>query len=478
MFFCFRRELVDWVSIFEFLFVYILIAILLKTFSFLFRTLIGINLSTANTVIVFDSDWNPQADLQAIDRVHRIGQTQQVRVFRLITENTVDERIVQRAEIKQRLDRMVIQNRTKQTKPASSIQMDMIRFGVEHILSDKCAEIMDVDIDKILADGETKTADENAKLNTMKAEELNTLTLEEASSVSVYQFEGIDFRAHQKKLNKQDVLPERRARKHVNYRNIAQIEIDLDVDTSEPVTLHKFQFFPARLYTKCDHLSKLDLSAADNETQLLYCKGFHEWTKIDFDEFCEAIVKFGRNNLIQVASRIPSKNYDQVRKYNQAFWLRGAKELQGIFQKIEMQVNATEAKLRAQKVAAFVESKKPLTSLQSALSQGGSRLPSAQDPKKTPAFTTPFWKTNTVVKSATAALTHTQTSSAFNAMTGACNPIEKTAMAAANHLKPFGAFSTTQKINNSIASKPLPPCRYEEKAAVKCSDILKKTRSS
>lgn len=43
---------------------------------------LGINLATADVVIIYDSDWNPQMDLQAMDRAHRIGQTKQVRVFR------------------------------------------------------------------------------------------------------------------------------------------------------------------------------------------------------------------------------------------------------------------------------------------------------------------------------------------------------------------------------------------------------------
>lgn len=73
---------------------------------------LGINLATANIVIIFDSDWNPQVDLQAQDRAHRIGQTKQVQVFRLITENTVEERIVERAEMKLRLDQIVIQQGT------------------------------------------------------------------------------------------------------------------------------------------------------------------------------------------------------------------------------------------------------------------------------------------------------------------------------------------------------------------------------
>merc|ERR1712083_112635 len=70
---------------------------------------LGINLHTADVVILYDSDWNPQLDLQAMDRAHRIGQKKQVRVYRLVTENTVDEKIVEKAEVKLKLDRMIIQ---------------------------------------------------------------------------------------------------------------------------------------------------------------------------------------------------------------------------------------------------------------------------------------------------------------------------------------------------------------------------------
>jgi len=58
---------------------------------------LGINLHAANTVIIYDSDWNPQVDLQAIDRAHRIGQTKPVNVYRFVTEGTVEEKIVERA---------------------------------------------------------------------------------------------------------------------------------------------------------------------------------------------------------------------------------------------------------------------------------------------------------------------------------------------------------------------------------------------
>ncbi len=55
---------------------------------------LGLNLQTADTVIIFDSDWNPKIDEQAQDRAHRIGSLKEVRVFRLVTNNTIEERIL------------------------------------------------------------------------------------------------------------------------------------------------------------------------------------------------------------------------------------------------------------------------------------------------------------------------------------------------------------------------------------------------
>merc|ERR1719429_494701 len=70
---------------------------------------LGLNLQTADTVIIFDSDWNPHQDLQAQDRAHRIGQKNEVRVLRLMTVNSVEERILAAAKYKLNMDEKVIQ---------------------------------------------------------------------------------------------------------------------------------------------------------------------------------------------------------------------------------------------------------------------------------------------------------------------------------------------------------------------------------
>lgn len=70
----------------------------------------GINLASADTVILFDSDFNPQQDLQAQDRCHRIGQKRPVLIYRLATRNTVEESLLLSANAKRRLEKLVIRN--------------------------------------------------------------------------------------------------------------------------------------------------------------------------------------------------------------------------------------------------------------------------------------------------------------------------------------------------------------------------------
>jgi len=83
-----------------------------KDFCFLLSTRaggLGINLMTADTVILFDSDWNPQADLQAMARAHRIGQKNPVTVYRLVSKDTVEEEVLERARNKLMLEFITIQ---------------------------------------------------------------------------------------------------------------------------------------------------------------------------------------------------------------------------------------------------------------------------------------------------------------------------------------------------------------------------------
>lgn len=101
-------------------------------FAFLLSTRaggLGINLMTADTVVLFDSDWNPQADLQAMARAHRIGQVKPVSVYRLVSKDTVEEEVIERARNKLLLEFITIQ-RGVTDKEAFEIQNKITQGGV------------------------------------------------------------------------------------------------------------------------------------------------------------------------------------------------------------------------------------------------------------------------------------------------------------------------------------------------------------
>ncbi|KAG7193895.1 RSC chromatin remodeling complex ATPase component [Scheffersomyces spartinae] len=92
---------------------------------------LGLNLQTADTVIIFDTDWNPHQDLQAQDRAHRIGQKNEVRILRLITNDSVEEVILERAHQKLDIDGKVIQAGKFDNKSTSEEQEAFLKRLLE-----------------------------------------------------------------------------------------------------------------------------------------------------------------------------------------------------------------------------------------------------------------------------------------------------------------------------------------------------------
>lgn len=70
---------------------------------------LGLNLTGADTVVFYDIDWNPAIDKQAQDRCHRIGQTRNVHIYRLISEYTIEENILIKSIQKQKLDESIME---------------------------------------------------------------------------------------------------------------------------------------------------------------------------------------------------------------------------------------------------------------------------------------------------------------------------------------------------------------------------------
>ncbi|RUP38768.1 SNF2LT [Jimgerdemannia flammicorona] len=208
---------------------------------------LGINLTSADIVILYDSDWNPQVDLQAQDRAHRIGQTKQVYVFRFVTEvgsawiwsnleqiydgprylmrisldlflkNAIEEKVLERAAQKLRLDQLVIQQGriSQQQKAASKDELlTMIQHGAESIFKSTDSTVTADDIDAILRVGEEKTAELNKKYENLGLDDLQKFT----SEGSAYDWQGEDW-SHKRKaggLGFAWIQPAKRERK-ANY---------------------------------------------------------------------------------------------------------------------------------------------------------------------------------------------------------------------------------------------------------------------
>lgn len=194
-----------------------------KDFCFLLSTRaggLGINLVSADVVIIFDSDWNPQNDLQAQARAHRIGQTKTVKIYRLVTKSSVDETIVERAKKKMVLDHLVIQTMsgigglgTFSGQKSNSITSSMnkkdlssiIKFGAQELFKEDDQEnddeLQNMDIDKILLLAEDRDPDSNQ--NDQQKEDL-------LMSFKVANFKASDFDMDEENSDTKwdDIIPE------------------------------------------------------------------------------------------------------------------------------------------------------------------------------------------------------------------------------------------------------------------------------
>uniref|UniRef100_A0A8R1HU68 Uncharacterized protein n=1 Tax=Caenorhabditis japonica TaxID=281687 RepID=A0A8R1HU68_CAEJA len=101
---------------------------------------LGINLATADTVIIYDSDWNPHNDIQAFSRAHRLGQKHKVMIYRFVTKGSVEERITSVAKKKMLLTHLVVRAGlgAKDGKSMSKTELDdVLRWGTEELFKEE-----------------------------------------------------------------------------------------------------------------------------------------------------------------------------------------------------------------------------------------------------------------------------------------------------------------------------------------------------
>lgn len=227
---------------------------------------LGINLYTADIVVLYDSDWNPQMDLQvtpltlcvccaffrfcgcancvhagqrclavveeeatipirlvqAMDRAHRIGQKKEVHVYRFCTDQSIEEKVIEKAYKKLRLDALVIQQGrlTENTKTVNKEDLlNMVRYGAEKIFASEASTITDEDIEALIAKGEQATKELNDK---MREYSENAMRFTMDGGVNLYDYkdedkeeEGLDLKMI---IGHNWVDPPKRERKRiVNY---------------------------------------------------------------------------------------------------------------------------------------------------------------------------------------------------------------------------------------------------------------------
>uniref|UniRef100_A0A672UD03 Uncharacterized protein n=1 Tax=Strigops habroptila TaxID=2489341 RepID=A0A672UD03_STRHB len=186
---------------------------------------LGINLASADTVVIFDSDWNPQNDLQAQARAHRIGQKKQVNIYRLVTKGSVEEDILERAKKKMVLDHLVIQRMDTTGKtvlhtgstPSSSTPFNkeelsaILKFGAEELFKEpegEEEEPQEMDIDEILKRAETR---ENEPGPITVGDEL--LSQFKVANFSNMDEDDIELEPEQNLRNWEEIIPEAQRRR-------------------------------------------------------------------------------------------------------------------------------------------------------------------------------------------------------------------------------------------------------------------------
>lgn len=278
---------------------------------------LGINLTSADIVVLFDSDWNPQADLQAMDRAHRIGQKKQVKVFRFITEKTVEEKILERAKQKLRLDQLVIQqgrlNESDESKKSNGKDelLSMIQHGAKELFekkSDDGSEKDDeFDLEKLLTESEQKTQELNAKYDKLTLDDIQNAKTEAGST---YEWNGKSFKKKPTSYNiidaneliRQQQLQSRRERQTnynidkyysnaLNGRSTTAIKPQKKLKMEKPEFLPVYHFYPDGLRELSEKKRRYDAKLHEIKPTVDDCKMTYALYEEDWDDEDKDFIK-------------------------------------------------------------------------------------------------------------------------------------------------------------------------------------------
>ncbi|KAL7999500.1 putative SANT/Myb domain, Homeobox-like domain superfamily, High mobility group box [Plasmopara halstedii] len=342
---------------------------------------LGINLYTADVVILYDSDWNPQADLQAQDRAHRIGQKKEVNVYRLVTADSVEEKIIERAQQKLKLDAMVVQQgrlQEKQSKLTKNDMLEMIRFGADQVFRTTDSTITDEDIDAILAKGEQRTEEMKQKMQVHDKGDLLDFKLDGGGCQN---HDGIDYSNEKERQEELKRLADaefarqmaegmgKRERRTVLRHS--HVSLDTKHRTKQkqlPKVLRlpridEWQFYNRKRLFELHEIECANYRLAKAETEKpllpphvqylteeelqekkqLLSEGFSNWNKPQFFLFIKLLARYGRGN-IEAVAREMMRPLNEIEQYSKVFLTRGQSELSD-WPKIIKSIEKGESKL-------------------------------------------------------------------------------------------------------------------------------------
>ena len=326
---------------------------------------LGINLQTADAVVIYDSDWNPQADLQAMDRAHRIGQRKEVKVFRFVTEDSIEEKVLERAELKLQMDFAIIQSgrlAEKNKNLSKEEALAAVRYGADKVFRSENMELTEEEIDIMIKSAKDLTAEREKALGNLEDKRKRDLLDFSDATVNFQEFEGVDYTAMRMNAGSdvefmalmQDSMGKReRSGTSYNEREFYRgtsgpsAPVDKSLPKAKKMPDFKdFQLFDVKrisdLYER-EHQAEMrrakaiqraaEAGAAEPsdaiqpteqelkeqaELKQLEAQGFVEWTRNEFNKFTKACEKHGRDKLKDVADEVGTKSVEEVRADSEA----------------------------------------------------------------------------------------------------------------------------------------------------------------
>ena len=276
-----------------------------------------------------------------MDRAHRIGQTKQVNVYRLVTKDSLEERMIERQCLRLKLDSLVIQTGRLAPRHKSLDKeelQEMLHYGADQIFNatHDNSDITEEELALILQRGEQKISRISHELELQLEKKKNLIDFE--SKIDMWNFESIDY-SKKRKEDSKDIIQKAihdKILEELNARRERKMQTNYNLDNKfnfNPGGISKpkefkpapdFKFFKNR--SRLIDLQKKDFNKEITdeeklELEELLSTGF-DWNRKDYNSFVKACELYGKDQYAMIAEVMGNKKEDEVKKYSEVFWQR------------------------------------------------------------------------------------------------------------------------------------------------------------